>query len=121
MRPGVTFPVLSTLAVNEFVLVQVAELETSLVEPSVKVTIAESFVGALPIKTLAFAGEMAKATGFGGPTVSCALPETAPRVAVTVTIPCFSVVTRPDWLTVANVVLDVVQVAPTSCAELPSE
>ena len=112
MRSGVTLPVLSTLAVNEFVTAQVAELETSLVEPFEKVRMAEIFVGALPIKTLLFVGTIASDFGVGGPTVSCALPKTAPTVAVTVTVPCSSVVTRPDWLTVASAVFDVVQVAP---------
>jgi|SRR5579864_430546 len=121
MRCGVTLPVLSTLAVNEFVTVQVEELETSLVEPLEKVRMAEIFVGALPIKTLLFGGEIANDFGIGGPTVSWAVPETVPNAAVTVTVPCSSVVTRPDGLTVANAVFDVVQVSPISVAELPSE
>ena len=121
MRSGVTLPVPSTLVVNEFVTAHVAELETSLVEPFEKVRMAESFFGALPIKTLLFVGVIASDFGVGGPTVSCAVPETVPSIAVTVTVPCSSVVTRPDWLAVASMLFDVIQLSPISVAVLPSE
>ena len=116
-----TFPLASTLAVNEFVIAHVAVLETSLVVPFVKVRIAESFFGALPINTFAFVGLIARDVGFGGATVSCAEPETVPCIAVTVTVPCSSVVTRPDWLAVASMLFDVIQLSPISVAVLPSE
>ena len=52
VRRVVTFPEPSMLAMNELVLVQVDVLETSLVEPSDKLRMADNFVGVLePINT----------------------------------------------------------------------
>lgn len=73
-RKGVTFPELSTLAVNGFTTVQVAVAETSCEEPSEYTSIAESFVGAIPpIITEEFAGVTTSDWGIGGPTVSDAV------------------------------------------------
>ncbi len=118
----VTLPVASMLAVKEFVLLQITWPEISTVLLSVKMRSAVSLVGWLPpIKTDELAGEMLKPVGTGGPMLNATLPITEPEAAVTVTMPCLSVVRSPVELTVAKVASEVDQFAEVSGFAVPSE
>ena len=74
-----------------------------------------------PIKTLSFAGPIFRAVGMGGPTFNGAVLEIDPEAAVTVTVPCLRVVTRPEESTVASVVSETDQVTVLTVLDVPSE
>ena len=122
VRRVVTFPEVSMLATKEFVTLQVAEVETSVVEPSENARIADNFVGAVaPINTLSFAGAIFRAIGMGGPTFNGAVLEMDAEAAVMLTMPCLRVVTRPEESTVARVGSETDQVTALTVLDVLSE
>ena len=121
VRRGVMVPVVSTLRVKGFTVLQLAAEETSWVDPSVNVRMADSLVGLVPINTDDFPGMTCNDNGIGGPMVSWPEFNSNPEVPVTVTVPCFNVVTSPLVPTVASVLSEVDQFTAVSGWEEPVE
>ena len=115
-------PTLSILATNEFVIPHAVTAETSLVEPSVYVIIADNFVEVPePISMWTFPGTILNVVGSGGAMVKDAVFEIVPEVAVMPTLPCFSVVTSPVESTFAKLGSETDHTAVLIALELPSE
>ena len=98
----VASPGLFTLAMAELAVLQITELVTSRVLPSLYVPVALSG-SVVPRANDAFAGVIANDTSAGGPTVSVDVPAIAPTVAVIVVLPCPAPDASPPLLTPATV------------------
>src|SRR5438270_10401261 len=97
---AVTSPVLPAVTTVVSLELQVAELVTSCVLPSVYVPVAVN-CWVVPLTIDAFAGFIAMEDTIGGVTVNVAVPATLPEVAVMVVLPGLTLDASPEVLIVA--------------------